>query len=55
MRNITLSNQLLLRDNRNHRMVSRPGKLPFANYRKIDNAHLSAAAAATQTKVRFDL
>ena len=30
----------LLRDNRNHRMVSRPGELPFANYRKIDNAHL---------------
>lgn len=55
MRNITLSNQLLLRDNRNHRMVSRPGKLPFANYRKIDNAHLSAAATTAQTKVRFDL
>lgn len=49
-RNIALFNQLLLRDNRNHRMVSRPGELPFANYRKIDNAHLPAAAAATQTK-----
>ena len=36
-------------------MVSRPGELPFANYGKIDNAHLSAAAAATQTKARFDL
>ena len=31
-------------------MVSCPGELPFANYRKIDNAHLSAAATATQTK-----
>ena len=30
--------------------ISRPGKLPFANDRKIDNAHLSAAAAAAQTK-----
>ena len=37
-RNIALSNQLLLRDNPDHRMVSRPGELPFANYRKIDNA-----------------
>lgn len=36
-------------------MVSRPGELTFANYRKIDNAHLSAAATATQPKVRFDL
>lgn len=36
-------------------MVSRPGELPFANYMKIDNTHLSAAATATQTKVRFDL
>ena len=31
-------------------MVSHPGKLPFANYRKIVNAHLFAAATATQTK-----
>ena len=37
-RNIALSNQQLLRDNPDHRMVSRPGELPFANYRKIDNA-----------------
>lgn len=49
-RNIARSNQLLRRDNRNHRMVSRPGKLPFANYMKIDNAHLFAAATAAQTK-----
>ena len=54
-RNIALSNRLLLRDDRDHRMVSRPGELPFANYRKIANAHLSAAAAAAQTKARFDL
>lgn len=33
-----------------HRMVSRPGELPFANYRKIDNAHWSAAPTAAQTK-----
>lgn len=46
---------MLLRDKRNHRMVSRPGELSFANYRKIDNAHLSAAATTAQTKVRFDL
>ena len=31
-------------------MASRPGKLPFANYMKIDNAHWSAAATAAQTK-----
>ena len=31
-------------------MVSRPGELPFANDMKIDNAHLSAAATAAQTK-----
>lgn len=54
-RNIALSNQLLRRDNRDHRMVSRPGELPFANYRKIDNAHLFAAATAVQTKAQFDL
>ena len=36
-------------------MVSRPGELPFANYRKIDNAHLFAAATAAQPKVGFDL
>lgn len=49
-RNIALSNQQLLRDNPDHRLVSRPGELPFAKYSKIDNAHLSAAATATQTK-----
>lgn len=54
-RNIALSNQQLLRDNPDHRMVSRPGELPFAHYRKIANAHLSAAATAAQTKARFDL
>lgn len=54
-RNIALSNQLLRRDDCEHRMVSHPGELPFANYRKIDNAHLFDAATATQTKARFDL
>lgn len=54
-RNIALSNRLLLRDDRDHRMVSRPGELPFANYMKIDNTHLSAAATAAQIKARFDL
>ena len=54
-RNIALSNRLLLRDDRDHRMVSRPGELPFANYMKIDNTHLSAAATAAQIKAHFDL
>lgn len=35
--------------------IRRCGKLPFANYMKIDNTHLSAAATAAQIKAHFDL
>ena len=54
-RDIELSNQRLLNDDKNHRFESYDGEIPFENYIKIDNSELSPDAAARMIKERFDL
>ncbi len=54
-RDIELSNQRLLNDDKNHRFVSEPGEIPFENYIKIDNSELAAQTVAKMIKERFGL
>lgn len=54
-RDIELSNQRLLNDDKNHRFESYDGEIPFENYIKIDNSELSPDAVARMIKERFDL
>ena len=54
-RDIELSNQRLLNDDKNHRFESFDGEIKFDNYIKIDNSQLSADEAAKIIKERFDL
>ncbi len=54
-RDTELSNQRLLRDNENHRCVSYPGEVPFANYLRIENADKSPDEVASQIKETFGL
>jgi hypothetical protein len=53
-RDITSSNQRVMFDSTNYRIVSRDGEIPFENYIKIDNSHLSAKACAKQIAKRFN-
>lgn len=54
-RDIAASNQRLLNDDRRFRCVSHEGEIPFENYLRIDNTHISAAQAAQMIKDRFGL
>ncbi len=54
-RDLEQSDARLLAEERAHRMVSRPGELTFANFLRIENSHLSAAAAAAQIRDIFGL
>ena len=54
-RDVEASNARLLRDNENHRLESLPGELPFENYVKIDNTHLTPEEVAAIIKERFAL
>lgn len=54
-RNLEDSRARLLRDDRNYRCVSLPGEIPFENYIRIDNTHLSPVEAAAMIRERFDL
>ena len=54
-RDVETSDRRLLRDDANHRCVSYEGEIPFENYLRIENADLSAAAAARRIKEQFDL
>ena len=54
-RDVEASNARLLRDNENHRLESLPGELPFENYVKIDNSHLTPDEVAAIIKERFAL
>ena len=54
-RDLETSNQRLLRDDRQHRCVSRPGEIPFNNYLRIENADLSAAETAKLIQETFGL
>ena len=52
-RNIEVSNQRLINDDRNWRCESLPGEIPYPNYLRLENTHLSAAEAAMIIKEHF--
>lgn len=54
-RDIEISNQRLINDDKNYRCVSNVGEIQFDNYIKIDNSNLSAELVAMMIKERFDL
>lgn len=54
-RNIELSNQRLINEDANHRLVSLPGEIPFENYIRIDNTDLAPDVVAGIIKERFSL
>ena len=54
-RDVEISNQRLLNDDRNHRFESYDGEIPFENYIKIDNSELPPDAVARIIKERFNL
>lgn len=54
-RNLDFSDKLLLNDEKNYRLVSLDGEIPFENYIKIDNTNLSPDAVAKMIKDKFEL
>lgn len=52
-RNIEVSNQRLVNDDKKHRLESRDGELKFENYIKIDNSNLSPETVAQMIKDKF--
>lgn len=54
-RDIAASNQRVIKDDARYRLESYEGEIPFENYIKIDNTHLSPEDAARQIKTYFDL
>jgi hypothetical protein len=54
-RNVEISNERLINDDKKYRCISNDGEIPFDNYIKIDNFNLSAELVAKMIKERFDL
>lgn len=54
-RDLEFSTNLILNEDANHRLVSREGEIPFANYMRIDNSQLSPEAVAQQIQEHFGL
>lgn len=54
-RDVTVSDQRLINDDRNHRCVSFEGEIPFDNYLRIDNSFLDPVEAAKLIKETFSL
>jgi hypothetical protein len=54
-RNIEWSTSLLLNEDKNYRLVSNDGEIPFENYIKIDNSNLSPDVVANMIKDKFSL
>lgn len=54
-RDLEASKARLLRDDARFRLESLPGEIPFENYLKIDNTHLSAEEAAKRIQEYFGL
>ena len=54
-RDIAFSESCILREDASFRLVSREGELPFANYLRIDNTHLTPEQAAEQIQQYFQL
>ncbi len=54
-RNLDFSENCILNEDKNFRLVSNEGEVPFANYMKLDNSELSADEAAERIRERFSL
>lgn len=54
-RNTEFSEMLIRREDAGHRLESRDGEVPFANYMKIDNSNCSPEEAGRIIKERFAL
>lgn len=54
-RDLEASNQRVLNEDKNHRLVSESGEIPFDNYLRIDNTNLSPDAVARMIKEKFSL
>ena len=52
-RDVKVSNERLLNDDRRYRCESLPGEIPFPNYLRLENADLSAEEAAEIIKNHF--
>jgi len=52
-RDIDASNARLIRDDQNYRCESLPGEIPFPNYLRLENEHMSAEEAAAIIKNHF--
>jgi len=52
---IEISNQRLINDDKNYRCVSKEGEIPFENYMRIDNSELSPETVAAIIKEGFNL
>ena len=54
-RDIDISNQRLMNDDEKYRLESKDGEIPFDNYIKIDNSHISPDIVAQKIKAQFNL
>ena len=54
-RDVSASDERILNEDANHRLVSEPGEIPFENYLRIDNTSLSADEVAKMIKDKFAL
>lgn len=54
-RDLAASEQRVLNEDTNHRLVSLPGEIPFENYLRIDNTHLAPDVVASMIKEQFSL
>lgn len=54
-RDLAASEERVLNEDANHRLVSEPGEIPFENYMRIDNTHLAPDIVAQMIKEKFNL
>ena len=54
-RDLSISDQRLIKEDTNHRLVSLEGEIPFENYIRIDNTNLAPDAVAQMIKKKFAL
>lgn len=54
-RNVTFSEGLILKEDKNYRLVSNDGEIPFKNYLRIDNSKLSSDEVAELIKRTFNI
>ena len=54
-RDLALSEERVLSEDANHRLVSQPGEIPFENYMRIDNTNLAPDVVARMIKEKLDL